>query len=163
MAVVFISPKQRQKAFLVGITVVLMLFLVVISLGVFLAKPGDFSPQLVFNKPKVSIDTSIFDSDQFKNLQPFTDMQKQYSYKATTKDGKPQIGFVSADTIDHARNTLEAQGLTVSELKEVEVGRDNPFTPYYQPVVTPTIVINTAKTQSKIPTKSLTKSQITGK
>ena len=90
MAVVFISPKQRQKMFFMGITVMFLLFLIIISLGVFLSKPSEVSSVLVFNKPKVNIDMSIFDSDQFKNLQPFTEMETQYSYNGHHK--RQQVG-----------------------------------------------------------------------
>jgi len=137
MAVVFISPKQRQKMFFIAITLLLLLFLVVVSLGVFLAKPKEVSSSLVFNKPKVNINMKVFDSDQFKNLLPFTEMEMQYSYKATTKDNKQQEGFISAVSIDKAREILESMGLDVIEIKEAAVGRDNPFTPYYQPATAP--------------------------
>jgi predicted tellurium resistance membrane protein TerC len=131
MAVVFISPKQRQKVFFMGITIAFLLFLIIISLTVFLSGPKDVSPVLVFNKPKVNIDMSVFDSEQFKNLQPFDQMQIQYAYKATTKDKKQVSDFVSADSEEHAKTILEGMGLTVTDLKPVEIGRDNPFTPYY--------------------------------
>jgi hypothetical protein len=38
---------------------------------------------------------------------------------------------VSAVSADEARKTLESMGLKVTDLKEVGIGRDNPFTPYY--------------------------------
>jgi len=122
--------------FFIVITVIVLLFLVVVSFGVFLSSPKEVSPVLVFNKPKVNIDMSIFDSDQFKNLQPFPEMEIQYSYKATTKNNKPNTGFITAASIDQAKAILESGGLTVSELKEAAVGRDNPFIRYYQPVIT---------------------------
>ena len=124
--------------FFMGITVMFLLFLVVVSLGVFLSKPKEVLPVMVFNKPKVNIDMKVFDSDQFKNLQPFTEMETQYSYKAATKDNKLKTGSISAVSADQAKAVLESMGLSVSELKEIEIGRDNPFTPYYQPIVTPT-------------------------
>ena len=136
MAVVFISPKQRQKMFFTGITVVFLLFLLAISLGVFLSKPKEISQSLVFNKPKVNINMDVFDSDQFGNLQPFTEMKTLYSYKAT-KDRKPKEGFITSVSKEQARIDLESQGLDVTELKETEIGRDNPFIPYYRPVATP--------------------------
>lgn len=132
MAVVFISPKQRQKTFFLIITVMFLLFLAVISFVVFSSKPKAVSPVLVFNKPKVNINMDIFNSDQFKNLQPFTGIETQYSYKAVTKDNKPQVGFISATSIDQATQMLTERGLTVSEIKEAGIGRDNPFAPYYQ-------------------------------
>jgi len=136
MAVVFISPKQRQRTFFMGITITLLLFLAVISFTVILSGPKEISQVLVFNKPKINIDMSIFSSDQFRNLQPFPEMQTQFSYKAIGKDKKVKSGFISAVSITQARADLESKGLTVTELKEVEIGRDNPFVPYYK-VVTP--------------------------
>ena len=119
-----------------GITITLLLFLAVISFTVILSGPKEISQVLVFNKPKINIDMSIFSSDQFRNLQPFPEMQTQFSYKAIGKDKKVKSGFISAVSITQARADLESKGLTVTELKEVEIGRDNPFVPYYK-VVTP--------------------------
>ena len=123
--------------FFMGITLILILFLVFVSFGVFLPKPTGNAPsaQLVFNKPNVNIDMNIFNTDEFKNLQPFAKMKIQYSYKATTKDNQQKTGFISATSIDEARKFLQDMGLTVVELQEIEVGRSNPFTPYYVTVV----------------------------
>ncbi len=137
MAVVFISPKQRQKMFFMIITVMFLLFLAVISFGVFLSKPSAVSEDLVFNKPKINIDMSVFDTDQFKNLQPLPAMNTLYSYKATTKDNQSKIGFISADSINSAQSILEGMGLFIIEIKKVEAGRSNPFIPYYQSIVPP--------------------------
>lgn len=117
--------------FFLAITIITLLFLTAISLGVFLSKPDESSVVLVFNKPKVNIDMGVFDLDQFKDLQEFSEMKIQFSYKAVDNKKKPQTGFVSASSEDEARASLKAQGLTVSEIKEVETGRDNPFIPYY--------------------------------
>lgn len=154
MAVVFISPKQRQKVFFLGITVIFLLFLVFISLVVFFSKPKQASTVLVFNKAKVSIDMAIFDLDQFKNLQPFTEMQTQFVYNAVTKDKKPVTGFITAASINDAQKVLESMGMTSIDLKEAEIGRDNPFEPYYQPVASPVSI--TTKTTS-ITKKAVTK------
>ena len=145
MAVVFISPKERQRVFFIGITIVFVLFLIVISSVVFLSKPKEVLPVLVFNKPKITIDMSIFDSEQFRNLQSFIEMQTQYSYKAVTKDKKPKSGSITAASIDQAKADLESMGLTVTELKQVEVGRDNPFVPYYTVTVVPSTGTKTTK------------------
>jgi len=123
--------------FFIVITLLLLLFLVAVSLGVFLAKPKEVPSSLIFNRPKVNIDMKIFDSDQFKNLLAFTEMEMQYSYKATTKDNKQQAGFISAVSIEKAGAILESMGLNVIEIKEAAVGRDNPFTPYYQTTTAP--------------------------
>lgn len=139
MAVVFISPKQRQKMFIMGITIMLLLFLVIISLGVFLSKPKEVLPALVFNKPKINIDMKIFELDQFKNLQPFTEMETQYSYSGLTKDNKLKTGFISAVSMDQARTAIEGMGLFITQLKEAEIGRDDPFAPYY--IISPPVII----------------------
>ena len=145
MAVVFISPKERQRVFFIGITIVFVLFLIVISFVVFLSKPKEVLPVLVFNKPKINIDMNILDSEQFRNLQPFIEMQTQYSYKAVTKDKKSKSGSITAVSIDQAKADLESMGLTVTEIKQVEVGRDNPFVPYYTVTVAPSTGTKTTK------------------
>ena len=126
-----------------------VLFLAVISLGVFSAKPKSISAPLTFNKPKVNIDTKIFDSVQFKSLQPFTQMQTQYSYEATTKAGKTKTGFVTAGSIDEAKAILTNMGLSPTQLKETEIGREDPFSPYYQATVDTSITtVNNVVTQN---------------
>jgi len=135
MSVIFISPKKRQKMFFLGITVAFLVFIFFVSLAVFLAKPTEVSPVLVFNKPKVNFDLSIFDSDEFKNLKSYTGMETQYSYKAVAKDKTIKTGFISATSEEEARTTLTNMDLIVSEVEEVQVGRDNPFTPYYSTAV----------------------------
>lgn len=132
---------------------VFALFLIVISFLVFLSNPKSVSQVLVFNKPKVNVDIKIFDSDQFKNLQPFTEMQTQYSYVATDKDNKETTGFIAAASIEEARSTLESMDLSVSELKEAEIGRDNPFTPYSQITVASTTTVTTKTTTTKTTVK----------
>lgn len=147
MAVVFISPKHRQKMFFMGITASLVLFLLFISLWVFLSKPTGSSSQLVLNKPKVTINLNILESEQFKNLQHFQKIPLQFSYIALDGNGKTIKGYISATSEEEAAGMLKAQGLTAGELKEVGIGRDNPFVPYYQSAVPPlTNKINKATT-----------------
>jgi len=90
-----------------------LLLLAIFFGGIFFSKPAAVSPVLVFNRPKVNIDIgtgSIFNSDQFKNLQPFVEIQTQYSYIATDKNNKQQTGFISASSPDQAKAVLEAEG-----------------------------------------------------
>jgi len=125
-----------------------LLFLIIVVFAVFLYSPRQVSPELVFNKPKVNIDVKFFDAEQFQDLEPFVKIPLQYSYKATTRDKLPKTktGFISATSIGQARIDLEEKyNLNVLEIKEVEIGRDNPFTPYY---VLPATLKNTA-TQKK--------------
>lgn len=131
MAVVFISPKQRQKMFFVGITIMFLIFLIVVSLGVFVIQPREVSQKIVFNETKVNIDMKVFDSDQFKKLQSFPEMPIQYSYKARIGvTSNYQTGFILAANMEEARGNLLIRGLNVVEIKEAEIGRDNPFEQY---------------------------------
>ncbi len=155
MAVVFISPKQRQKVFFMGITAAVLLFLVAVSLIVFLSQPSQKGIQLVFNKPKVNIDFAILDSDQFKNLAPFPQMELQFTYDATTSQGKDTQGLISAVSSDEARQILESMDLVVVDIEEVKIGRDNPFAPYLQSSA-PTTGGTTTKTTTT-PAKTTTK------
>ena len=134
MAVVFISPKQRQNVFFIGITVAFILFLIIVFSGVFLAKPAELSGTLVFNKPKINIDMAVFSTDQFNDLQSFSELKTQYSYEAVNSSRKFVKGFLSASSKEEAKSILEGNGLTVQKIEEAQVGRDNPFVTFYQVV-----------------------------
>ena len=132
MAVVFISPKQRLKMFVIAITVCLFMFLAIIAMIVFYSPPKSVPPSLVFNKPKININTSVFDSETFKNLKPFAEMEFQFSYKAYNKDKKLIEGFITATSKDAAQKILTSMEYTIVDLEEIIVGRDNPFVPYFE-------------------------------
>ncbi len=121
-----------------------LLFIAVVFFGVFLSSPKEVPATLVFNKPKVNVDTKILDSAQFKSLQPFAKMQTQYSYEATDEENSFKTGFITAASKEAAMAILENSGLSVSELKEAKIGRDNPFSPYYQQGLQPTLETNTS-------------------
>jgi len=131
MAVVFISPKQRQKVFFLGIISLAALFVIVVAFLVFLSKPEEIPAEIVWNKPKINIDIKVFDSEPFKALELFEDMQIQFKYTALNKKNKIMTGFVSATSLEEAKTILEGMGLAVSSLEEAEIGREDPFTPYY--------------------------------
>lgn len=130
MAVVFISPRQKQKKFFLAITALFMLVVAGVSLFVFLSQPSENQAQLVFNKPKVDIDFKVLDSGQFLNLEPFSKMELQFAYHATDEDGKALQGFISAVSAEEAQKKLEASGLKVLDVRESAAGRSNPFIPY---------------------------------
>lgn len=134
MAVVFISPRKRQMVFFIGITAVFLSILVFVTFLVFMSQPQQVAEELVFNKPKININFSILDSDQFKGLLPFNEMQRAFVYTATSRDGELKSGSVSAISIAEARKILQTMGYTVKNIKEAEIGRENPFIPYYQSV-----------------------------
>lgn len=130
MAVVFISPKQRQRTFLWGAAIIFLIIVGSLFLAIIFSKPKEPAPAaLVFNKPKVSIDMEVFKSEQFLKLKPFEEIQLQFSYKAT-KDGKQVTGYITAATSQEAKKILEGRGYEFIDVREVEIGRDNPFTPY---------------------------------
>jgi len=149
MAVVFISPKKRQRTFFVAITLGLLAFLGFISLGVMSSTPPEIDTAIVYNKAKINIDMSVFDSDRFKNLKSSTEMGVQYAYKVVTKSKLTEEGFISSSSETLARKKLEDNGLTVISLKETGAGRDNPFVPYY--VVAPKVTQTSADVASTTP------------
>jgi hypothetical protein len=150
MAVVFISPKSKQKAFLMWIVTGVMAFIAGVAFFVFTYSPTTTIDvgNVIFNKPKVTIDLSILDSDRFKNLNPFDQLETQFSYNGTTDKGKISSGIISAININEARKILVGMGLLVIDLKPVDSGRLNPFTPYYQKIIqeTPNKTTTPAKT-----------------
>jgi hypothetical protein len=127
--------------FFVGITIVFILFMAFVSMAVFFSKPSDVSTGLVFNKPKVNINMDIFDSEQFKDLQPIPEMELQFSYKGI-QDKENIEGFVTAVSVEEARKILESTGLTIQKLEEVKIGRENPFEPYFQSISNSSPIIN---------------------
>lgn len=133
MAIVFISPKQRQKQFFIGITIAFVLFLLIITSLVFLAKPKAVAPELVFNRPKIDINLQILDSELVKNLEPVVQMDLQFRYSATTNKGVKTSGIITAVSKEEAMKILQAMQLSSIVIKKANIGRENPFTPYYSP------------------------------
>jgi len=118
--------------FFIGITAVFLSVLAFVTFLVFMSQPQQVVLELVFNKPKININFSILDSDQFEGLLPFNEMQRKFVYTAASKAGELESGFVSAISIEEARKILQTMGYAVRDIKEAEIGRENPFTPYYQ-------------------------------
>ena len=74
MAVVFISPKKRQGIFFTIITAIFILFVAIIFVEVFFPKSITVTSVPAVGLSKTNIDMSIFNSPQFKALQPFHDI-----------------------------------------------------------------------------------------
>lgn len=129
MAVVFISPKQKQKMFLTGIISGVTLIFIIVALLIMFSKPKETYNEFMFNKPKVTIDFSVFDSEQFKNLEPFSGLKIQFFYKAQINNEEKE-GMISAGSIEDAKKELEDLGYTVILIEETKIGRDNPFEDY---------------------------------
>ena len=136
MAIVFISPKRRQRIFFRGILAFLILLLFIISLIIFPSQfkneTQDIPTKVVFDTPGVVINFESIDSDQVKNLEPFLGVQIEFNYIAQDKDDKQVVGKISATTKDDAKILLEGMGFKVSSLQESNIGRNEPFIPYYQ-------------------------------
>lgn len=130
MAIVFISPQKRQKMFFMGITISFVLFLLVISLFVFLSRPKPAEEQLVFNRPKVDINLEILELDQVKNLEPAEKMDLQFKYTAINSKGQKTSGIVTAVSAEEAQKILQGMQLSAATLEEAKLGRENPFSPY---------------------------------
>lgn len=131
MAIVFISPKQKQKTIIFGIVGIISLVLVIIGLMVFLKKPETVPPEQVFKAPKIEINFEILESDKLKNLEDFEGLKNEFNYQATTKDGELQPGKILAVSRKQAIKSLEDLGFSDIVLEEgIEVGRENPFVIY---------------------------------
>jgi len=131
MAIVFVSPKQRQKMFFLGITTLLLLFLIITGTIVFFSKPESVPTEQAFIRPKIKINFEILDSGLVKNSLLMGRVQKEFAYQAATEAGEEKTGSIFAATMEEAKKILEDSGLISVSLKEVEIGRENPFTPYY--------------------------------
>jgi len=57
-------------------------------------------------------------------------MPLQFEYTAMTSRNKIVQGVISAVSEEKAREILQTNGYSVSELKLIDIGRDNPFVPY---------------------------------
>lgn len=137
MAILFTSPKKRRRIFLWSITLLLILLLFMISLIIF---PPQFRnelqstvPEGVFDMLNTKINFNIMDSNQVKNLDPFEDVETEFTYIAQDKDGKQITGRISAVSKIKAESILEEMGFKVFSLQESDIGRNEPFIPYYQP------------------------------
>jgi len=135
MAILFVSPKIRQRMFIRIIVAMTIVLLFVIFLII-------FPPQFISNRyknysnganvtPDLKINFEIVDSKQFKNLQLFSESQIEFSYIAKDKNGKQIIGIVLAANRNVAKMVVEQMNLTVLSLEEKNIGRSEPFSPYY--------------------------------
>ncbi|MBU4204589.1 hypothetical protein KKE19_00195 [Patescibacteria group bacterium] len=132
MAIVFISPKEKQKVFILGIAGLFVLFVIVISLIVFLAKPKEIPAELVFKAPKIRINFDVLISNEIRNLEFFPEMEKEFNYTARTESGQEKSGNISAPSSEKAIEILTALNLSNITLEEIKIGRTNPFSPYYE-------------------------------
>jgi len=135
MAIVFVSPKDRQKVFILGIAGLFFLILTIIGLRVFLAKPKKIVVEEIlyaFHAPKIKINFDVLKSDKIKNLEFFPEIEKEFDYKAQTVKGESKSGRITALSQEKATQILTALGLSGVTLEEIKGGRSTPFRPYYE-------------------------------
>ncbi len=132
MAIVFISPKEKQKIFILGIAGFFLLVLVLIGLAVFLARPKNVPQEQVFQAPEIKINFDVLKSEQIKNLEIPGAIEKEFSYKATTAKGQEQSGKISAPSQEKAIEILTTLGFSNITFEEAKSGRENPFAPFYE-------------------------------
>jgi len=132
MAIVFISPKRKQKTLFFSLIAVISLFLIIIVLKIFLIKPKSIPPELVFKPPRIDINFKILKSEQVKNLEVFEGIKKKFNYRGRAETGEIQSGEIITVSQEKALEILEKRGLSQIELEEVEIelGRENPFIIY---------------------------------
>jgi uncharacterized protein YpmB len=135
MAIVFVSPREQENKFLKIILIALtVLAVVVVLLYLFLKFKNEIqgiSSNATPGNANISIDFTVLDSPEVKNLEPFNDVTKEFSYTGTNKAGKIVKGSVFAKDQDTAQADLTSQGITTTNLQEATVGRNEPFTAYY--------------------------------
>jgi len=66
-----------------------------------------------------------------KNLNQSHGIKREFSYSIQDKNGKQLIVKILADDKNGAENSLINSGVSFDNLKEVGVGKKNPFLPYY--------------------------------
>ncbi|MFA5877824.1 MAG: hypothetical protein WC845_00375 [Candidatus Staskawiczbacteria bacterium] len=141
MAIVFISPKERQKTLIVSIVGFFVIILTLISLSVFLSKSKETPIEQVFQAPEIRINFDVLKSDKITKLDFLPELRKEFSYTGKNSKGEAKAGKISSISEEEAMKTLTELGLSSITLEEITGGRINPFTPYYEtappPPVTP--------------------------
>lgn len=139
MAIVFVSPRQKQRLFLTGIIALFVLILITISLFVFLSKPNSSILSQSFKKPDIKVNLAVLDSDQLKYFSVAEKVDQQFIYKATATDGKIVNGKILAVSEVQAEEKLRNMNLSNITIEGTAPGRVNPFIIYYQNQTTQTI------------------------
>lgn len=132
MAIVFVSPKERQHMLILVAITFFVLLVTSISLGVFLAKPKKITRPTTFVEPQIKINMDILTGGNIDKLVLLPELEKQFSYTARTKKGKLQVGKISSPSEEEAKSDLEKMDLVSIILTEIKTGRENPFTPFYE-------------------------------
>ena len=138
MAIIFISPREKQKTFFKAVIILLVIALVTFLLVAFIPDFINKTPEIPLTapssisgaKPDIAINFTIVDSDKFKNLESFAPMESQFTYVVEDQKGKQISGTILAVTGPDAKRALESAGFKVVSVKEASVGRSEPFVSY---------------------------------
>lgn len=138
MAIVFVSPKKKQKIFFTITALIMTLFLVGVSLIALLPEFKEGLAIIPINietgyitVPEVKINFNVVDSDSVRKLEPFVILEPEFSYVAQDSTGKQLTGMLLASSQNQAETILKGMGLTIIEIREVNAGKQEPFIPYY--------------------------------
>ena len=82
--------------------------------------------------PTVKIDFATINSARVKSLAPFELVETEFDYIGEDQALQKISGKISAKSLELARAALESTGLKVLSLTEDNIGRNEPFIPYYQ-------------------------------
>lgn len=134
MAIVFISPKAKQRTFLKAIITVAGLSLVIFFLVVLMIwlvnKNKNIAQDGFSGPPNITINFNVIDSDQVKNLEPFTSLETEFTYLVQDQTGKQVQGNISAPSKEAAQKLLEDSGMKIISIKETIIGNNQPFASY---------------------------------
>lgn len=136
MAIVFVSPKKRQRIFLFAAGTATLFLIIITAVILFLPQLGNIlknvSPDaIVVNEPKIEINFRIMDSESTAKLESFGGTgPRNFFYLADDKSKGRTSGTVSADSVLSAIKTLEKSGFENITITELEIGKNNPFAPY---------------------------------
>ncbi len=132
MAIVFVSPKEKQKVFLAGIIALVVLVMAVVAAIIILPSLINSNQNSPVGKtpvaPALVINLSVIDSAQVSSLQPFTTVQTEFTYVVKDKKGKQINGNISATSQQEAQSLLEASGFSVVSVSLTQAGNSEPFT-----------------------------------
>ena len=134
MAIIFTSPKNKQRALLWVIIIISAVFLTAIFLLVllpeFLRNSQDIATETLKGQSDATISLNIGNQDKVNMLEPFVELEISFAYVVQDKDGKQIAGSISAADKAIAIKLLEESGFKILSLKEMNLGNDNPFISY---------------------------------
>lgn len=132
MVILFNQPHQSRSALIVAVVLVLVIALVGIYVAIL---PPAFltaiNPVPAPAQSNLSINFDAIDSGAFKDLEVFSEAQIEFAYIATDASGQKITGSIMASTKEIAKSMVEQMGFKVSSIEEKNIGRSEPFQPYY--------------------------------